>query len=587
MPEVYPVPRSRALVWLNALAPGFCDRVVKKFGRKPRHDRMHRAMRPLERDRIADAVRDAGGRALIVGGWVRDRLLGRDVQGHRPRGLRRAGRPAAAAARGVRPRRDGRRELSGLQGRRHRRVAAAPRIEIRTRPSRLRRHRRSDDDDRGRRAAARLHGQRDRLGSADRRVSRSVRRPRRSRAGALLRVVDPATFADDSLRVLRAVQFAARFDFALDDATRALCRTIPLDDLPAERVWGEIEKLLFAPRPSIGFALAMDLGVVVEAVSGAAGARRLPAGARVASRGRRLGAHAAGHRPGADAHRRSAAAAADRHDARRRLPRLRQAGDDGVHRRPHPIDRSRGAGRRAAHRRFSIGSTSARSTATTCGSRSLGLVAQHLKPGMWFKVRERGRRRRVPPARAESGPRAARARREGRLPRPRAGPFDCAAMDWFLERARSLGVEHRPPAPMLLGRHLLALGLTPGPRVGEVLKAVYEQQLDGTVQTLDDAIASVRRLIDSSDRHAGPGGHPGGGSGRGSSVAAGPPRDGPATKTTRGLAGRAARSRVPSARRSSPATQTRWLSCSRRCSPSARAGTHARRRRRCAARTPS
>ena len=78
----------------------------------------------------------------------------------------------------------------------------------------------------------------------------------------MLRAVDPATFPDDSLRVLRAIQFAARLEFAVDDDTRALCRAIPLDDLPAERVWGEIEKLLFANRPSIGFALALDLGAV-------------------------------------------------------------------------------------------------------------------------------------------------------------------------------------------------------------------------------------------------------------------------------------------------------------------------------------
>ena len=44
-------------------------------------------------------------------------------------------------------------------------------------------------------------------------------------------------------------------------------------------------------------------------------------------------------------------------------------------------------------------------------------------------------------------------------------------MDWFLERARELGVEHAPPEPLVKGRHLLALGLTPGPRVGEVLTA--------------------------------------------------------------------------------------------------------------------
>lgn len=34
VPEVYPYFKSRALVWLNAVAPGFCDRVVQKFGRK-------------------------------------------------------------------------------------------------------------------------------------------------------------------------------------------------------------------------------------------------------------------------------------------------------------------------------------------------------------------------------------------------------------------------------------------------------------------------------------------------------------------------------------------------------------------------
>src|SRR6185503_7473588 len=80
----------------------------------------------------------------------------------------------------------------------------------------------------------------------------------------LLRVVDRERFPDDSLRVLRAVQFAARLEFHLDDEARELCRAIALDDLPAERLWGEIEKLIAAPRPSIGFALAMELGAVAK-----------------------------------------------------------------------------------------------------------------------------------------------------------------------------------------------------------------------------------------------------------------------------------------------------------------------------------
>src|SRR5207253_4712064 len=69
----------------------------------------------------------------------------------------------------------------------------------------------------------------------------------------ILRAVAPDTFGEDSLRVLRAAQFAARFEFKIDPETVDLCRMIDLSDLPSERIWGEIEKLLLrAQRPSIG-----------------------------------------------------------------------------------------------------------------------------------------------------------------------------------------------------------------------------------------------------------------------------------------------------------------------------------------------
>src|SRR5690606_34399373 len=82
-------------------------------------------------------------------------------------------------------------------------------------------------------------------------------------AARRLRVVDAERFGDDSLRVLRGIQFAARFELSVDAETRALLARIALDDLPAERIWGEVEKLLLrAARPSIGFELARELGVV-------------------------------------------------------------------------------------------------------------------------------------------------------------------------------------------------------------------------------------------------------------------------------------------------------------------------------------
>jgi tRNA nucleotidyltransferase (CCA-adding enzyme) len=123
----------------------------------------------------------------------------------------------------------------------------------------------------------------------------------------------------------------------------------------------------------------------------------------------------------------------------------------------------------------------------------IGLVAHHLKPGMLHKAQQVGDgafRRLAQKVDLELLARLARADCKGRT-----GAFDCSAMDWFIERARALGVEHQPPAPLLLGRHLLDLGLSPGPRVGEVLKQVYEKQLDGTITSVDEGIAEARRIL--------------------------------------------------------------------------------------------
>ncbi len=79
----------------------------------------------------------------------------------------------------------------------------------------------------------------------------------------ILRVVDPATFVEDPLRVLRAFQFAARFDLIIDPATKNILRDMlpSVIELPPDRLRQEWIKLcLQARRPSIGFNLAFDIG---------------------------------------------------------------------------------------------------------------------------------------------------------------------------------------------------------------------------------------------------------------------------------------------------------------------------------------
>jgi tRNA nucleotidyltransferase (CCA-adding enzyme) len=124
----------------------------------------------------------------------------------------------------------------------------------------------------------------------------------------------------------------------------------------------------------------------------------------------------------------------------------------------------------------------------------LAITAHHLKPGAFYKVREEltdgAFRRLAQKVDMELLARVAKADCCGRT-----GDFDCSAMDWFLERSRALGVEHEPPAPILMGRHLLAMGVMPGPRMGAILKAVYELQLDGAVEDLERAKARAKELL--------------------------------------------------------------------------------------------
>ena len=312
-------------------------------------------------------------------------------------------------------------------------------------------------------------------------------------AARRLRVVDRETFADDSLRVLRAIQFAARFDFTLDAESRTICHEIPLDDLPAERVWGEIEKLLVAPRPSIGLALALDLGVVDKLfpeLRALVGCVQEPE-----------------WHPEGDVWVHTLQVV---DEARTRIDDLTRpqqmtimlgavCHDFG---KPATTAFSDGRIRSIDHEDQGVAPASAFLDRLNVHSldgydvrrQVLGLTAQHLKPGMWFKVRDEvgdgAFRRLAQKVDLELLARLAKSDCLGRKP----GVFNCDAMDWFLERARLLGVEHRPPAPLLLGRHLLELGMKPGPRVGEILKAVYEQQLDGRVTTIDEAIAAAKAL---------------------------------------------------------------------------------------------
>lgn len=77
-------------------------------------------------------------------------------------------------------------------------------------------------------------------------------------------IVTPHSFQDDPLRMLRAAQFAARFEYAVTPATRAAMAEAAglVGTVSAERVHDELIKLFSATQPSIGLVLLQETGVL-------------------------------------------------------------------------------------------------------------------------------------------------------------------------------------------------------------------------------------------------------------------------------------------------------------------------------------
>lgn len=211
--------------------------------------------------RIAEYVREAGGRVFFVGGFVRDRLLGIDnkdvdieVHGIEPDALygilKKAGEPLTYG------------KSFGVFGIKGESIdIAMPRREHAT----GRGHRDFEidvDPFIGTQAAARrrdftinsmmedvLSGELiDHFGG------------RSDIEAGVIRHIDADAFVEDPLRVLRGAQFAARFGFSVATDTIELCRGIDLSALSAERVEGELRKaLLKAEKPSIFFEVLREM----------------------------------------------------------------------------------------------------------------------------------------------------------------------------------------------------------------------------------------------------------------------------------------------------------------------------------------
>jgi tRNA nucleotidyltransferase (CCA-adding enzyme) len=299
----------------------------------------------------------------------------------------------------------------------------------------------------------------------------------------ILRHTSPA-FIEDPLRVLRAFQFAARFEFAVAPETASLCRSISdsYAELPVERVWGEWDKwAIKSAKPSLGLLVLKQTGWLkhfpeIAALDGLPQEPEWhPEGDVFVHTGCCLDALV-----GLDSWRGGSAT------NRRRLSLAVLAHDFGK------AGTTKQAERRGKLRWTSPEHEAAGGPLVETFLRRIGapldlieyvrpLVMNHLLhhdgPAEYRDTTVRRLSRKIEPATLDDLIAVMRADHLGRPPLVSAETEK--RLGHLRVAAQKLALEHASPRPIILGRHLIALGRQPGPEFKPALDAAFESQLDG------------------------------------------------------------------------------------------------------------
>lgn len=287
----------------------------------------------------------------------------------------------------------------------------------------------------------------------------------------ILRVTDPNHFSEDPLRIMRGLQFVSRFNLDVHPATKTLMAEMvqnqELFHLPKERLREEWLKLFNAPEPAKGLKFAHALGIFAQypfienmaqtpqdpiwhpegdvwahtmlTVESASKSRDLVV--RIASFCHDFGKVATTTIV-------DGKVSSHGHDREGVIPAVRWLTDQGL-----------------ADFSFQIAP----------------LIREHLMPRMLFQRQNEISRgalvrlaRRLSPATSLQLAEVARADYAGRGTNVTVDP----AVDWFLDQINQQNLQVSLPPPIISGKDLVSLGLKPGPLFGQIIVEAEERHLN-------------------------------------------------------------------------------------------------------------
>lgn len=298
-------------------------------------------------------------------------------------------------------------------------------------------------------------------------------------------------FSEDPLRVLRGMQFIARFGLTPADETVEICKSISIEDLPPERLFEEWAKLLTkGVYIGKGLEFLRQTGWVkyFPELEALIGCEQDPA-----------------WHPEGDVWNHTCLCLDS--FAKNRIGDYNEDLTVGLAVLCHDFGKpavtkfSNGHIRALGHDVVGFEPTLSFLRRLTREERILRevppLVTHHMQPfALWSAHAGDAavRRLAVKVVRIDRLIRVARADDEGRTPGKLGGTSGGKDLEWLAETAERLRIADSRPKPILQGRHLIQLGYSPSPDFKKWLDACFEAQLDGVFSDLDGAIAYFKSI---------------------------------------------------------------------------------------------